>query len=325
VRSGGSRGQLRLYDLPEGVFGMKTKALSVGLLVLGLLAHGTVGPGPAVAAEEEQPALPEGMVLIPAGSFFMGDSFGEGGSDELPVHEVYVSAFYMDVHEVTKALWDEVAGWAVFHGYDIWPRFYGTREALDHPVAGVSWYEAVKWANARSEKEGLTPCYYTDAGHLTVYRKGQIDLQNGWVKWTADGYRLPTEAEWEKAAWGREAGRRYPWGDAVDSTRFNYWSPSQLSHGTRPVGSYAPNAYGLHDVIGNVREWCWDWYARDYYATLPADDPRGPEVGWLRVTRGGSWRNTALACRVAFRMPDLPAAAGIYQEDRGFRLVSTAP
>ena len=213
------------------------------------------------------PAL-GGMVLIPAGSFQMGDSFGEGDSDERPVHTVTVSAFYMDRYEVTKALWDEVASWAAANGYDIKPED-GSGKAKDHPVYYVSWYEAVKWANARSEREGLAPCY-TLGGK--VYRTGQSAPD---CNWSASGYRLATEAEWEKAARGGLSGQRYPWGNDIDCARANY-NYYRCVDDTTPVGSYPPNGYGLYDMVGNVWEWCWDWYSENYYLGSPGSDPRGP-------------------------------------------------
>ena len=320
---------------------MKTKGIVAGLLVLGLVLLGTVGPGPAVAAEEEQPAPPEGMALIPAGRFLMGDSFDEGWDDELPVHEVYVAAFYMDAYEVTKALWDEVASWAQASGYDIGPAG-GSGKAPNHPVQRVSWYAAVKWANARSEKEGLTPCYYTDVGYRTVYRTGRVDVQNEWVKLAANGYRLPTEAEWEKAARGGQEGRRFPCADTdtIEHARANYRSSAGDSYDTSPtrgyhptyntgsqpytspVGSFAPNGYGLYDMAGNVGEWCWDWWAEAYYASSPATSPHGPGSGSFRVSRGGGWYYYALLCRVAFRLRHEPAHE---HSDLGFRLVRAAP
>jgi formylglycine-generating enzyme required for sulfatase activity len=258
------------------------------------------------------PALapsPPGMVLIPAGSFQMGDSFGEGDSDELPVQTVSVSAFWMDTVEVTKGLWDEVATWAAANGYDIGPAD-GEGKAADHPVWNVSWYEAVKWANARSEKDGLEPCY-TVGG--VVYRTGQRAPD---CNWSANGYRLPTEAEWEKAARGGAVGRRYPWGDDIDASRANY---NQNNGGTTPVGSYPANGYGLYDMAGNVWEWCWDWYGSD----LPGGvDPRGPASGSGRVDRGGSWISFAYVCRVADRVDYGPDNVHYYL---GFRLVRTAP
>lgn len=322
---------------------MKAKGMAVGLLVLGLLFFGTVGPGPAVAATQEQPAPPEGMVLIPAGSFLMGDSFGEGWYDELPVHEVYVSAFYMDKYEVTKALWDEVASWAQDNGYDIKP-YYASGKAPDHPAYAVSWFNAVKWANARSEKEGLTPVFYTNETLSTVYRTGWVNVMNEWVNWDADGYRLPTEAEWEKAARGGCEGQRFPWCDTntIDHTRANYTSTYLFSYDmvqapgyryhptyatgwpcTSPVGSFAPNGYGLYDMAGNVNEWCWDWW-RDstyHYTVSPVTNPRGPSWGIHRVLRGGGWYNFAFYCRVSYR--DLST---IHENvTLGFRLVRTAP
>jgi sulfatase modifying factor 1 len=285
---------------------------------------GTLPPAPS----------PAEMVLIPAGSFQMGDSFGEGYPDELPVQTVVVSAFAVDRYEVTKALWDEVARWAAANGYDFGPED-GLGKALDHPVYKVTWYEAVKWANARSEREGLTPCY-TLSG--SVYRTGESTPN---CNWSASGYRLPTEAEWEKAARGGIEGHRFPWSDVdtIDHTRANYFSYSGYSYDTSPtrgchpdydndpwpytspVGSFAPNGYGLFDMAGNVWEWCWDWSAR--YVSSPGSDPRGPASGSYRVIRGGSWYyDFTLFCRVAFRGNFWPGSENYIL---GFRLVRTAP
>ena len=306
---------------------MKRWAAVAVFLVLAAVATSCVLSSPPPVAE---------MALIPAGSFAMGDSFAEGYSDERPVHTVTISAFYMDKYEVTKALWDEVAAWAAAHGYDIGPGNGPGKEA-DHPIYYVSWYDAVKWANARSEKAGLTPCY-TVGG--TVYRTGQSEPE---CNWTANGYRLPTEAEWEKAARGGAEGHRFPWSDTdtIQHARANYYSDSSYySYDTSPtwgfhpdyatgafpytspVGSFAPNGYGLYDMAGNVWEWCWDWYSESYYASSPGSDPRGPASGSLRVLRGGDWYYYALACRVAYRdilWPDYG------QRHLGFRPVRTAP
>jgi formylglycine-generating enzyme required for sulfatase activity len=272
----------------------------------------------ATAADSGTPApvlSPPKMVLIPAWCFLMGDAFNEGNSNERPVHMVAVSAFYIDRFEVKKALWDEVAGWAAAHGYDIGPgSASGTGPA--HPVLNVTWYEAVKWANARSEKEGRTPCY-TVSG--IVYRTGQSAPA---CNWSASGYRLPTEAEWEKAARGGAAGRRYPWSDSdtIDASRANY---SAINGGMMPVGSFAPNGYGLYDMAGNVWEWCWDWYSESAYASSLWSDPRGPASGSYRVGRGGSWLSSANLCRVAYRRYAWPDCDSYFA--LGFRLVRTAP
>ncbi len=247
------------------------------------------------------PAAPAGMVLIPAGTFVIGDTL-DGDSFALPLHTNYVSAFYMDRYEVTKGLWDEVYSWAIAHGYDF--NNPGLGKAATHPVHSVTWYDMVKWCNARSEKEGVTPSYYTDAGQTTVYRMGQVDVQNGWVKWNA-GYRLPTEAEWEKAARGDLDGQRFPWGDTISHVQANYWSSSLAAYDisptrdyhptyatggfpyTSPAGSFAANGYGLYDMTGNVWERCWDWWGN--YGTASQTDPRGPITGLTRVFRGGGW------------------------------------
>ena len=287
-------------------------------------------------ARVQDPATPSGMAYIPAGSFQMGDTFTEGSTVERPVHTVFVSAFYMDRTEVTWAKWKEVRDWAVNNGYDL--SGIGAGKAESHPVQTVSWYDCVKWCNARSQKEGRTPAYYTDAGFTAVYRSGPAAPV---VKGSAAGYRLPTEAEWEKAARGGLSGRRFPWGDTIQQSRANYYSywsggvpnypydlnaisgyhPSFAVGGTpytSPAGSFAPNGYGLYDMSGNVWEWCWDWYGSAYYGTSPSSNPSGPASGSGRVFRGGGWSYDAGDGRSAYRGNGGPAPRG---GDMGFRAV----
>jgi len=281
----------------------------------------------------EMPATSGSMVLVPAGAFVMGDTFGDGGSNELPLHTNTLSAFYMDETEVTKAKWDEVYTWAVAHSYTF--ENAGSGKATNHPVHTVNWYDCVKWANARSEMNGFEPCYTN--GNGTIYTNGTFD---GGCNWSATGYRLPTEAEWEKAARGGMANRRFPWDDVntIQHTRANYYaspggydtSPTSGYHPdydtggypyTSPVGSFAPNGYGLYDMAGNLYEWCWDWYGSTYYASSPSTDPRGPGSGSVRVMRGGYWGSSAFYCRVADRDVSSP---GFESDGLGFRLVRAA-
>jgi formylglycine-generating enzyme required for sulfatase activity len=266
----------------------------------------------------------------------MGNTFpGEGDSDELPLHTNQISAFLMDQYEVTKAQWDEVYNWAITHGYSF--DFGALGKTNDHPAHSMTWYDAVKWCNARSEQAGLTPAYYTSAAQTNVYRSGQTNVQNGWVKWNA-GFRLPTEAEWEKAARGGASGRRFPWGDTnvITHSRANYYSifpdaydvsPTRGYHPTfavggvrgvpytSPAGYFAPNGYGLYDMAGNVWEWCWDWYGA--YSSASQTDPRGPTSGPFRVVRGGSWGYDAFFCRAA----DRSFTPADQYDVRGFRSV----
>ena len=276
-----------------------------------------------------QPA-PAGMVLVPSGTFTMGDSFSEGVSAELPLHSVTVSAFYMDRYEVTKALWDDVRSWGISNGYSDLPSGFG--KAPTHPVCNVSWYAMVKWCNARSQRAGWTPCY--TVGGVT-YRTGTAAPA---CNWSASGYRLPTEAEWERAARGAVAGHRFPWYDAdtIQHTRANYYSstldsydtsetrgyhPTYATGGepyTSPVGSFAPNGYGLYDMAGNLWEWCWDWYGSTYYSSSAAADPHGPASGSEVVIRGGCYLWGAYRTRVSYRDSSQPSLA---QNWIGFRTV----
>jgi len=236
---------------------------------------------------------PEGMAFIPGGIFQMGDTFMEGDSDELPVHSVYVSGFHMDKHEVTKALWDEIYNWAVTNGYSF--EHAGSGKAANHPVHKVSWYDCAKWCNARSEMEERMPCY---------------DLSTWSCNFNANGYRLPTEAEWEKAARGGLNSKRYGWGDLISHSDANYDLDPVYNVGgfpySSPVGSFAPNGYGLYDMVGNMWEWCGDWYDDAYYGSSPSSNPRGASTGSSRVGRGGCWIFGAGYCSSADRLGYAP-------------------
>ena len=261
---------------------------------------------------------PPGMVLIPGGT-------NEGTNPDSGDYSLTVNPFYMDRHEVTRSLWEEVRAWALANGYTF--DNAGLGKAANHPVHSVNWYDAVKWCNARSEKEGLTPVYvyftFVPTPTEWVYRSGQNDLV---VQTAAVGYRLPTAIEWEYAARGGARNRRFPWGDSdlIQHARANYasdafypydTSPTRGSHpayndGTQPytgpVGSFAPNGYGLYDMAGNVWEWCFNWHS-DY-------------VDSRREVRGGSYFSFAYTCRVYtpfFSEPDTVT------QTRGFRSVRT--
>jgi len=259
---------------------------------------------------------PAGMVLIPAGSFTMGNSIGDSDiTDAIPTN-VYVSAFYMDTKPVSYSFWQTVYDAATtFDGYSFVNA--GAGKGTNYPVDTVEWYDCVKWCNARSQLASLTPAYYTDAGLTQVYKTGETT--NVYVNWAANGFRLPTEAEFEKAARGGLSGLRFPWGNRMDENQANYdgdtndygydlgpngynaiGSVGGTSPATSPVGSFDVNGYGLYDMAGNVFEWCWDWYGTPY-GQPSATNPTGPATGSYRVMRGGSWYDGASVARCAYR------------------------
>lgn len=298
------------------------------------------------------PDMPPGMVLIPGGEFEMGYHQPWGGKPhERPVHPVYVSSFYMDIYEVTNVQYCEylnsaysqglieVTDGVVYkagdtalycHTYSAegysrihWDgnTFAITTGKEDHPMAAVSWFGAAAYANWRSVQHGRQPCY---------------DLSTWECNFEANGYRLPTEAEWEYAARGGEHDPYYPypWGVAVGGSMANCretGDPYEFEDypQTTPVGYYdgaqAPpgvdmaNGYGLYDVSGNVWEWCNDWYDPEYYSSSPYDNPRGPASGEYRIFRGGSWFEGWTALRCACRGGNWPDSC-IYRN--GFRIVA---
>jgi formylglycine-generating enzyme required for sulfatase activity len=233
------------------------------------------------------------MVLIPAGEFLMGSADRQGHNDERPQHKVYISAFYIDKYEVTNALYKRFLN----ETGNPQPPFWNDPKynAPDQPVTGVTFYDA-----------------------------------QAYVRWA--GKRLPSEAEWEKAARGGLTGKRYAWGnetpDAGGTYRANYDPGARAGSDVdgyaypAPVGSYPPNGYGLFEMPGNVWEWCGDRYGHDYYGVSGESDPRGPEAGATHVLRGGSWFGGADYLRVSARYH---LSATTSYDNVGFRCAQDVP
>ena len=296
----------------------------------------------------------DGFVLISAGTFSMGASEDELGSnvDEWPKHSVTLANdFYIQATEVTNQQFYEMLQWAFHHGYCD-TSFFRIRDAIDGSIqelhhlgridysrgvftvdteiesfpVKVSWYGAVAYCDWLSLREGLPRAYDHEAWEC-----------NGNEPYNAQGYRLPTEAEWEYAcrAGSKTAfangpisvlGKRDPILEKIGWHHLD-WPFDRDS--TQPVGQLIPNPWGLYDMHGNLEEWCNDWFAREYYGSSPESNPEGPEMGEMRVLRGGGWSDMAWECRSASRgryLPewDSPDGTTIAHHGFGFRPVRTA-
>ena len=220
-------------------------------------------------------------VSIPGGSYLMGNVEG-GDLIEHPTHQVTVAAFEMGVTEITQEQYLSITGTS--------PSFFCGE---CYPVQSVSWFDAARFCNQLSEKAGLTPCY---------------DESTWECNYSVNGFRLPTEAEWEYACRAGTETAYYSGDDESDLDTVG-WYKENSGETPHPVGQKAPNGYGLYDMHGNVWEWCNDWYVEDYYATSPTDNPIGPQSGTYKMERGGSWYNGAWGCRTTYRVKHLPSFA----------------
>jgi len=258
----------------------------------------------AVFCSEAPPPVNDGYgdyLLVSAGEFLMGDNFNEGNSDEIPVHKVYLDAYYIGKYKITNGDYKKFMEDGGYSNADYWtadgfgeygsePEFWhsphdkggGTDGSDNYPVVGVSWFEAMAYCVWLSEKTGHT-------------------------------YRLPTEAEWEKAARGADQ-KRYAWGNEIDKYHANYdYGQERNTMVLTPVGYFDGSSrdgfntdnnaspYGAYDMTGNVSEWCLDWYDMEYYSYSPEKNPRGPDAGDSRVLRGGGYVDSAYYQRMAQR------------------------
>jgi formylglycine-generating enzyme required for sulfatase activity len=212
----------------------------------------------------------------------MGSNTGQ--DNERPLHRVWVDAFHLAACQVTNREYEYFLRATGIPSPPLWddPNF----NRPEQPVVAVSWFDAMKY------------CEWLSAT-------------------TSRHYRLPTEAEWERAARGNMEGKLFPWGDAPPESLPDH--ETRWISGPEPVGRYTPNAFGLYDISENVHEWCSDWYQADYYAVSPEQNPRGPETGERRSSRGGSWRHHIKVTRCAARSSIPPE---FHYADYGFRVGS---
>jgi formylglycine-generating enzyme required for sulfatase activity len=232
------------------------------------------------------------MVLVPAGDFVMGSETVDADTDEKPLHAVHLDAYYIDKYEATNALYSACVNAGACNPpvqADAFTRssYYGNEEYDEYPVVYVKW-----------------------------------NMAKAFCEWR--GARLPTEAQWEKAARGTDA-RMYPWGKEVDCRKANYQGGGNgCAGGTSKVGSYesGKSPYGVYDLAGNVWEWVADWYSETYYSTSAESNPSGPDAGQARVLRGGSWNRNQFEIQVVNRNR---FAADYSNFDIGFRCAGAVP
>lgn len=235
--------------------------------------------------------ITQSMVFVEGGTFSMG---GDGASDERPLHTVKLSSFYMSSHEVTQKEFLSLVNKNPSYIHDD-----------SFPICRISWWDAIEYCNEKSKKHNLDTCY---------------DMRTGKCNFSATGFRLPTEAEWEFAARGGNKSKKYQFSGS-DTLDFVGWNMLNSKEDMQPVGQKRPNELGLYDMSGNVWEWCNDWYSNVYYASSPQVNPTGPTEGQTRSVRGGSWANYPYNSRVALRSDCKPEN---HIDDVGFRVVISA-
>jgi formylglycine-generating enzyme required for sulfatase activity len=281
------------------------------VIFVGLLGTSLAGPGCYITSSSSSISFTPvtittksgiAMVLIAGGTFDMGSSHGR--EDAAPRHKVTLDSFLMDRYEVRQAEYDRLGQVEAFPN----PSHF---KGAELPVEQVTWPQAARFCNARSRAEGLQPCYNEDTGECNFQ---------------ANGYRLPTEAEWEYAC---RAGSEtdYSFGGEARQLGDYAWFADNSAKKTHPCGQKKPNPWGLYDMHGNVAEWCQDVYDKAYYKVSPDTNPHGPAEGKEYVLRGGSWKSEAEALRSSYRLGDNPgfSDACLARDAIGFRCVRQAP
>ncbi|MCF7919900.1 MAG: formylglycine-generating enzyme family protein [Candidatus Cloacimonetes bacterium] len=289
-----------------------------------------------ITADDRNLSFPA-MTLIQAGSFQMGDTHGLGQDDELPVHTVNLSDYYVGTYEITHHEILDVFNWAMhnnhlyYNGMELFNAYGDMKELIDLndvdcaigiwdneliffgngyaaspecPCIEITWYGAAAFCNFLSLIQNFEPCY---------------DFVDWSCDFGANGYRLPTEAEWEYAARGGTDDPDYIY-PGSDNCYEVAWFSGNSTPNTHISGLKQANGSGIYDMSGNVWEWCCDWYSATYYNISPADNPTGPEIGTGKVVRGASFSNDDSFCRLAFRGSVTPFSGN---ENRGFRVCQT--
>jgi len=259
---------------------------------------------PFIYSQDQPKTPPEGFVLVEGGSFMMGSE--DGQSSEKPVHKVTLSGFYIGKHEVTQGEFE-----SLMNGED----FSYSKRGPNYPVHHIDYYSILAYCNKLSKKEGRTPCYSIDG-------KTDIEEANGWTSglpvcdFKANGYRLPTEAEWEYAARGGKLSKGYTWSGS-DNAEDVCWHKDNSDEKVQPVGTKSPNELGIFDMSGNVEETVWDRYDDEFYENSPESNPVTTEE-FQQVVRGGSSIMGTGDCTVYRRGIDETTE---YIQIIGFRLV----
>ena len=243
----------------------------------------------------EESISPPEMVFVEGGEFLMGSNNYSGRKDEFPVHKIILNDFYISIYEVNVKIWKDIMG------------IISRKSDTFKPLSRVNWNEAIQFCNKLSEKFGFTPVY-TINGTKILYNP------------EADGYRLPTESEWEFAAKGGNFSRDFKFSGSNDPNSVA-WTGDDKRKKPQPLGVKKPNELGIYDMSGNLAEWCWDYYDKDYYKYSEYENPTGPKKGRVRILRGGSWIFNSIFAKTTYRLSDNPDTKNYHY---GFRLVRSA-